>query len=373
MREMVNAFKKLGHEVELCIYGGTESSSSNGSNPVKNNPLKSFVRSFVPQIIWSTLKDKRLVRQDHEASKMLESKIKSFNPDLIYERGYYLMKSGCDLAEKYSIPHIIEINAPLEYEKKLFEGPTMLTSQAFEVERKLISQPGLVCVVSSAIKKHFLERHPETDEKKILVTPNAINQQGIVLNIDMSIRKQLEDKTVVGFVGSIFPYHGVDKLIKAFSKVDPKNNQLALLIVGDGEIVDELKEYSKELGIGDSVVFTGKVPHSEVYAYINLMDITVLANTEWYCSPVKLFDYGALGKAIIAINKTGVTDVMINNADGLIIENNDDQLVEALNKLVSDKDLREKIGSTFQSKVLSNHTWKATAEKVLNTFATIAK
>jgi glycosyltransferase involved in cell wall biosynthesis len=97
------------------------------------------------------------------------------------------------------------------------------------------------------------------------------------------------------------------------------------------------------------------------------MDVTVLANTEWYCSPVKLFDYGAIGKAIISINKTGVTDVMEDNIDGLIINNNETELVDAINTLVADKVLREKLGSNFQKKVMDKHTWKSTAQRVLDT------
>ena len=367
MRGMVNAFKELGHEVELCIIGGTTKEMTSPAAAKVPFGLKNLLKKIVPHIIWSSLKDREIQKVNSAAYHTLEAKVKTFDPDLIYERAFYLMPSGCDISEKYTIPHIVEINSPYEYEQLLLEGKTLLTGVARKVEKKLLTQPDLVCAVSSSIKSYFLERHPEIDEKKIIVTPNAVIGLAEKSTLAIPLKEKLNGKTVVGFVGSIFAYHGVDKLIEASAKTNPLENNLALLIVGNGSILGELKQLTVDLNIAASVQFTGQIEHTLVSSYIDLMDITVLANTEWYCSPVKLFDYGLQGKAIVAINQPGVTDVMTNNLDGLIINNNEGDLVDAINQLASDKPLRESLGTTFQKKILSQHTWKATAQKVLST------
>jgi glycosyltransferase involved in cell wall biosynthesis len=143
------------------------------------------------------------------------------------------------------------------------------------------------------------------------------------------------------------------------------NSSVALLIVGDGYLIPELKEQARLLGLSSRIHFTGSIPKQEVYNYVTAMDIVTLPNTEWYCSPVKLFEYGALGKVVLAVNETGVSDVM-TDADGVLFENNEHDFQEALNLTLSNlNDLKEK-ANAFQQKILSNHTWNANARQILN-------
>jgi glycosyltransferase involved in cell wall biosynthesis len=172
----------------------------------------------------------------------------------------------------------------------------------------------------------------------------------------------LTNKTVVGFVGSIFPYHGVGRLIQAVANLN--NSNVVLLIVGDGYMIPELKEQAKIIGLSSRVHFTGSVRKEDVYNYITAMDVVTLPNTEWYCSPVKLFEYGALGKTILAVNEAGVSDVM-SNEEGVLFENNDTAFQEALLTSITDvEELQIKAGR-FQEKILSNHTWRANAHKII--------
>ena len=94
------------------------------------------------------------------------------------------------------------------------------------------------------------------------------------------------------------------------------------------------------------------------------MDILTLPNTEWYCSPVKLFEYGLFGKPILAVNEAGVSDVM-SNEEGLLFENNDSAFQDAMLKAITDVDALKIKARNFQQKILENHTWQANAHKVL--------
>jgi glycosyltransferase involved in cell wall biosynthesis len=94
------------------------------------------------------------------------------------------------------------------------------------------------------------------------------------------------------------------------------------------------------------------------------MDILTLPNTEWYCSPVKLFEYGAFGKTILAVNEAGVSDVM-SSEEGLLFENNDSAFQDALLTAITDVDALKIKAQNFKQKVVATHTWRANAQKVL--------
>ena len=95
------------------------------------------------------------------------------------------------------------------------------------------------------------------------------------------------------------------------------------------------------------------------------MDLCLLPSTKWYCSPIKIFEYGAMGKAIIASNHAAVLDVMEPDLDGLIIDPTPKDLSQALRKLLPKPSLQERFAQHFQEKVLAQHTWRANAEKVI--------
>lgn len=370
MREMIAAFRGLGHDVLPVINGGTEITENSEPGQTIVSSAKKLLKSIVPRFIWRSIKDYQLLRFDKKAGIILEKKVQEYQPDLIYERGYYMQTSGVNTAKKYKVRHYMEINAPyLEENKEFEEAPTLLTKIARKRERKQIAWPDKVLVVSSALKDYFTNKIKETDPNKIIVVPNCVNLDKIQVDPfkKSGIQKKyaLENHIVIGFVGSIFPYHGVDILIDAFDTINKKNKQTKLLIVGDGLTAPQLKRYSQTLASSNNIIFTGNVNHSDVFSYIDTMDIAVLADTKWYCSPIKIFEYGALSKAIIAPDTKAIRDVMTNKEDGLLIESGAAFLVSALSNLIEDKALREKIAVNFNKKIINHYTWGKAAEYIL--------
>lgn len=102
------------------------------------------------------------------------------------------------------------------------------------------------------------------------------------------------------------------------------------------------------------------------------MDITVLPNSHWYGSPIKLFEYGAMGKAIIAPDNVPVKDVLIPGDDGLLVKPTVDSLFPAMKHLVESPDQRVRMAEGFQKKVLTRHIWSAMAKKILHDAAITA-
>ncbi len=369
MREMIQAFRDLGHDVLPVINGGTE--KQEGEKPLKSNFAKNILKNLIPKFIWRSLKDRRLLKFDALAERALEKKVDEFKPDLIYERAYYMQVSGVNVAQRKKIKHFLEVNAPYIDETFEFEkSPTLFNKTALKNEELQLTLSSKVFVVSSSLQAYFLKKYPSLKADKILVTPNCVNLDKV--KVDALKKKtiahdlNLENNIVVGFVGSIFPYHGVDVLMTAFDIVYKQTKNIKLLIVGDGQIVPQLKNYAQRLESGANIIFTGNVPYADVFSYIDLMDVAVLATTEWYCSPIKLFEYGALGKAIIAPDTQAVRDVITDTKDGILVKHNKEFLAKALSTLIENATLRQNIGTSFKIKIQSNYTWIKNAQRVLS-------
>jgi len=373
-REVILALRNLGHEVFPVIMGGTEEANLNTlASDVYKIPLyKSLIKRIVPRFIWTSLNNYKLIRHDIKAGKILEENILKINPDLIYERSEYLQDSGAKLANKYKIKYFIEVNAPFIEEMNNFEGYSLFHNRAHKIEAIKLTTADRVFTVSTALKDFLVSRYNCSCDK-IIVQPNCINPEKVFYDNQavesLRVELGLDSNKVIGFVGSMFPYHGVDVLINSFSKVIAAFPNAKLLIVGDGIVLNDLKKLTQNLSLEQSVIFTGKVPHKLVFNYIQLMDVCVMAKSNWYGSPVKIFEYGLLKKPIIAPNNVPVRDVMVNMHDAILIQENETDLKNALCNLLENETLAESLAINFYNKVMENYKWKNAAEKIIESCA----
>lgn len=364
MREMIGAFRSLGHEVLPVIAGGTEK-----NRKVKNTHIGYSLKKILPGYLRETIKDFLLLQKDKQLEQSLLQQVELFQPDLIYERGAYLQLSGCNAARKSGVRHVVEINAPLTDEKNMLQGKSLFSRESDKMEKELIAAADKILVVSSRLKEYYTSKFNGSGEK-FLVVPNAVNlrlvkpDDGLVN--DIRSRFNLQGKMVIGFVGSIFKYHGVDILIDAFNEIASKAKDIQLMIVGDGEISGELKLLAENYNISDKVIFTGNVKPSETFSFIEVFDIAVLPRTKEYMSPIKIFEYGSLGKAIVAADVSSVRDVMTHGVHGILVQPGKKALAEGILQLINDSSLRKTAGENFRKKILSEHTWEKMARKILS-------
>jgi glycosyltransferase involved in cell wall biosynthesis len=283
----------------------------------------------------------------------------------------YLMDSGLRICYKRQVKHFLEINAPYPEEKIRFEGWSLWIGYARRLERLIIERAYGISTVSSAMRDYLIRRAPR-EGSKIEVIPNAVDVAWFGLQDNReSMRRQLKiasEVVVIGFVGSIFSYHGVDRMIEAAQKLASKGDgAFQFLVVGDGEILRNLKQLAIDLKVSEHIIFTGNVPHAEVYKYIQAMDVCVMPRSNWYGSPVKIFEYGALEKCIVGPLVVPVLDVMQHGVDGLLIEDQEGKLIEALEYLLTHPGERNRMAQQFRSKVENQYTWHHVAQKILNT------
>lgn len=366
MRGVINGFKGHGHEVIEVIMGNINKKAGQKSD--KGLGLKNLARKVASKNFWESMKDRKLLILDKSALQTISKEIKLLKPDIIYERINYLQSSGMEAANKYKVPLYLEVNAPQLEERIELSGTSSLLEKAREIEVSQFEKAQKIFFVSSALKNHYAKYY-DLPKNKIISIPNAATAGSIEIDnhLKESLTTQYEflGKKVVGFVGSIFNWHGVDILIEAMASIKYKIPDVKLLIVGGGEALEDLQKLTETLGLSDKIIFTGPVDHNDVKTYISLMDITVLPKINWYNSPIKIFEYGAMRKTIIAPDTEPVKEVMKHNEDGVLVPPDVGKLSSAIEQLLSDPDKAQKMAVSFYKKVQDKYTWEHVTKKIL--------
>jgi glycosyltransferase involved in cell wall biosynthesis len=256
----------------------------------------------------------------------------------------YSLPSGPALqaARTLRLPYTLEVNAPLVDEAARFRG-----LQDVEVwrerERILLSEADRVVVVSQALRDHVIAAGARSGAIKVV--PNGVQVDLFRRGGREAIRDRLgiDDALVVGFVGSLKPWHGVGLLLEALADLP---SSYRLLIVGAGPEEKSLKTRADLLGLGKRALFAGPVPHAEVPSYLDAMDIGAAPFEPmggFYFSPLKVAEYLAAGLPVVA-SRQGDLPELVGNA-GLFYEpGNRKDLRGVLRRLGEDAELRARLG-----------------------------
>ena len=204
-------------------------------------------------------------------------------------------------------------------------------------------------------------------ENKILVASNGVDIEKFSIDINKKeAREKLNlpaNKNIIMYTGSFFlhSWKGVDNILQATSKLP---NHLFVLIGGTKKEIDKL---SKE--VADNVLLIKKQQHSQIPLYLKAADILLLPNTkekaisEKYTSPLKLFEYMASKRSIIASNLPSIKEVL-NEKNSLLVEPTIQGLVSGINKISQNKEWADKISAQAFVDV-QNYSWLKRAQKII--------
>jgi len=302
--------------------------------------------------------------------------LKAVNPDFLYQRYSRLNFSGVVLARLMKIPLFLEYNSSEVFWERYSGRISLLFEIIRKVEMLNLKNADVIIVVSNVQKRKLLEEGIEPD--RILVNPNCVNPRMFHPSSDPSEikdRYQLHDKTVVGWVGTFGFWHGVDLLASVIPCVVKRNKKIHFMLIGEGETRDEVERAIEEEHLNAFVTFTGMVPHDEVPKYLAACDILVLPYTpfrdgsEFFGSPIKLFEYMAMGKGIVASNLGQIGEVLRHNDNAYLIKPGDRrELMRGIFELAKDDVLRKRLGSKARKDVVAKYTWKQNAERVIEAY-----
>ena len=356
IEELIAALRDLGHEVKI-VAPDTGDDESLGAEAGWVQRMK----RVLPKAIYELLE----LAYSFVAYFRLVSAAREFNPDVIYERYNLFLISGILLKRRLSIPLLLEVNSPLAQERGQFGG-LGLPWLASWIEGIVWRNANFVLPVTKVLAGHIVARG--VSEKRIEVIPNGINEKHFAAAPDSSTAKELLSYTgnlVLGFTGFVRDWHGVDRVIRWMSTKDAPSNA-RLLIVGNGPARVELESLANSLGLGEHIRFTGVLSRASVPEYVAAFDIALQPAVVPYASPLKLFEYLALGKAVIAPRQPNIEEILTDGENALLFDSTlSGSLEAALTRLCTDDDLRARISSGAAGTIGEmGLTWHANARRV---------
>src|SRR5262249_23904641 len=238
-----------------------------------------------------------------------------------------------------------------------------------------------IVVVSDRLKAELLSAG--IAEARIALAPNAVDPDVFRPNCGGATVRQRHGfsahDVVVGFVGSFSYWHGISVLAEALRMLlDNGAGSLRVLLIGSGPLSEECREKLSAHVREGRVVFAGSIPHTDVPAHLDAADILVSphipmpGDTPFFGSPTKLFEYMAMGKAIVASNLEQIGEILEHNQSAYLVEPGSvRQLADAIELLTRDADARVRLGPAARKAAAGRHTWQQTVQQSLRTLLPI--
>lgn len=382
VRAMVNAFAEAGHSVILAsslLNKSPWEKPSAINTPLLHLPpadavieasltVKAFTQTFgiedsLPGELRRILHNQSLITQ-------LKHRFESNPPDFIYERASLYATAGVSLGLELNIPVLIELNAPLAVEQSTYRS-TGLGELAAQAERWMLSRADAVFAVSLPLGDYVISLGVEPE--RIHILPNGVDQALFKPGPPdprITARWGLTGGPVLGFVGGLRPWHGVEALAPLLGHVCERHRDAQMVIVGDGPLRGELERNLHEHNLTGRVVFTGALPHEEIPAVIRQFDVALAPYSKpdhvFYFSPLKIFEYMACGVPVVAAGLGQNTELVRNCETGLTYPPGDiDALTSACKKLLDDENLRQRLGHAAAQEIHSRYTWEHNAASVV--------
>lgn len=349
---MVDALRSLGHEVR--VVGMTPGTDQDGQRRTVSG-----LRSLVPRAIFELAALALNVPEYLRAAV----EIRRFQPELLYKR-HARFDVGALLAARHAgTTSILEVNCLFSQPPYVQFEPHVFGRLAARVEAWSLALAGTVITVSSPLARMASAMAPT----KVVVVPNGADERRFdpdVARPDLvRQRYTLGQGRVLGWVGVIRDWHGLELLLEALAGLP----QATLLVVGDGPGRAGFEARVLEIGLAGRVIVTGRVAHTEMPDHVAAMDIAVVPDERTgVASPMKLLEYMAMGRAVVAPAMDNIRDVVTDRVNGLLFRTGDvADLRERLRELLDDGALRAAIGHNARRAIVSGRTWRAIAADVV--------
>jgi glycosyltransferase involved in cell wall biosynthesis len=303
----------------------------------------------------------QLYEQAGEAADQLERLIVSERPDVVIER--YSLESGAArvATQRCGIPLTLELNAPLVQEATRYRG---LDDRLAEPrEHETLRAADRIHVVSSALLRYVCSVAPDVPAAWI---PNGAEVGRFRAAPPLAL-PSLAGRMVVGFVGSMKPWHGVEQLLDAFARVHPRHPEAALLLVGSGPGEADVLERASRADLIGHVLCSGHVPHAEVPSLLGRFDVAVapyLPVEDFYFNPLKIVEYLAAGKPVIYSDQ-GDLGALVGSCGLGYLPGSVSELADRLAQLLGQPALRGGLARDATARG-ARLDWSVIAERVLD-------
>ena len=374
VRETCRALRQLGHDVRVLAV-------RRGDGPSRGLRLHELPLTRAGQAAG------RLVRGDPQGGPGTSSALRSllaaaavtqgaveplrrWRPHLIYERYALFGTAGVEVSHLLGVPLVLEVNAPLSKEHAVHRALDLATT-ARAVEREVLTAADRVVAVSEPLRRWLIDLG--VPARRIRVLPNGVDADRFRVRISrVAARRQLgvePDELVVGFAGSLRRWHDVDGLIDAVARVRARKIKVTLVVVGDGPERARLERHGRRR-LGNGCRFLGAVPHEAMPRLLAGLDVAAApyadASEEFYFSPLKVVEYLAAARPVVAANVGPIRHCIRPGRSGWLYPPGDpDQFAEQLKAALAAPDA-EVLGAAGRRHAVAKHSWRSVAAKAVH-------
>jgi len=373
IRGVTKGLRDLGHHVSILSLPGAEPEPKEDvPNQQASSPLPAAKPSFIASLANLTKYTPEFVFEFIEIAFnflsifRLKRAVKKNNAEMIYERYSLFLFASVWWAKKNNIPIVLEVNdsSLVHRVRKLH-----FVSLARNFERWIFKNAtGLVFISSEfqqIAKKEFGKIAPS------VVSPNAADLDAFILDDEKALKLReklnINDKVVIGYVGAFVHWHGIDWFVDMIVDKLKFHPNIVLLLIGDGVSYRPIKDRVKLANVESQVILTGRVEHKEVSTYLSAMDFGILPDSNNYGSPMKLFEFMAMAKGMVAPDFTPIAEVVKDNKTSwLFPANNRQACIDKALEIANNKLAQKEVGANARTYIEVERQWKHNAEQLLS-------
>jgi glycosyltransferase involved in cell wall biosynthesis len=362
--------------------------------PITNHNKLSFVKKdwiyYIKRINWKTLRRyghylnpnvsefvtfleggvttlKDYIKLDKIAAK--------FGPDVIIFRYRLFNFAPFKVAKRYQIPLVCEINSLKSMELGLMKGGVRTTILTRWGERKAISKANAIFTVSNAIKEK-VQQYQTNKNKSVRVIPNGVDIEQFkpnkVRRDRIRSRLRLSEKRVLGYVGSYKIWHGLDTALEVIEQLVEKDSKFHLLLVGYGHQYDQISKKIHTKHLESHVSQTGQVSHEKIPEYISAFDYALMTYPkldDFYFSPLKMFEYMAMGIQVISTDVGQISEVITHGKNGWLVE--PPSVSQFCKIILTAEKQTHSVSESARKLMTEQYSWRMNAERILELASTV--
>jgi glycosyltransferase involved in cell wall biosynthesis len=350
--EMVAAFRELGHEVQVLGL-------ATGGDATTRQTRIARIRDLTPRALFELAS----VGSNVVEYLAVRRAIRLFAPDFLYKRHARNDVGALAAARRAGVPSLLEVNCLFTGEGYRAFEPMALEPLAAALEKRALRMATERLAVSTPLAQQIATM----SQRAAVVVPNGTDPRRFdparVTGDAVRARYGLTGALVIGWTGVLRDWHGLDILLESMTHA--RNGRL--LIVGGGPAQPAVEARAAALGVADRLIVTGRVPYADIPAHVAAMDIAVVAHDHTgVASPMKLLEYMAMGRPVVAPRLGNILDVVADGETGVLFPPGDAAALGAtLQRLAADTVLRQRLGAAARASIESSRNWRAIAAQVV--------
>ncbi len=293
------------------------------------------------------------------------------HPQILHAHSPVLNALACfTAARRLRLPVVYEVRGFWE-DAAVSHGTSREGGLRYRVSRALdtyaLKKSDAIVAICEGLRQDMVTRG--ISPERITVVPNGVDVDAFKFGMppDTGLRASLglEDRTVLGFLGSFYAYEGLDLLLAALPRVLRERPEISVLLVGGGPAEAALKEQARRLGLDQAVRFIGHVPHAEVQRYFSLVDVFVYPRHRMRLTetvtPLKPLEAMAHGGIVLASDVGGHRELVRDGATGFLFPADDvEAFASAILRLVAERDGWAALRQRARDFVERERSWTAT-------------